>query len=336
MREKASTMALRSPFIILLLLASFSFFFVAEGLHHHHGSSLGLGRTCFGNGDGDHGAVPFKFDLKEKEKLRCVAVTYNNTSAGHREFGYAIAAAFRKDIQKIFYSDKELERLVEWCNGKGSLIFDRLVSAARSAYPMLFEEVEGMALGADVPLSTMLVNQFREELVQLVPSTVEKNVRGRGLCSSILVNQKDSQLLAHNDDWTQDWRDLAYWVVGTEVSPNPSVKSLDVSFGTWVYPGYLSGMDISWNTNGIMYTVNSLFPLRKPDPDGVGTAFIARDMLVARSVEDCERRAQGQPTTPASAMSYQIASFKDKRVSGTVFVLAKGTFFLTRLLFFCR
>lgn len=151
----------------------------------------------------------------------------------------------------------------------------------------------------------MLVNNFREELVQFVPSVSEYARVSK--CSTVFVNQPGSLGLGHNDDWTQDWRELAYWILANETQNDGSV----FSFGTWVYPGYLVGMDLTFNSYGVVYSVNSLFPTVF-EKGGLGTAFVARDLLYATDINDAIKRASHPGVS--SAMSYNLGSTKERRL----------------------
>eukprot|EP00947_MAST-08B_sp_MAST-8B-sp1_P004975 g4975.t1 len=74
-------------------------------------------------------------------------------------------------------------------------------------------------------------------------------------------------------------------------------------------------MDISWNSRGLVFTVNSLFP-RRYMRGGVGTAFVARHLLEATSLADAKARASF--LNVSSAMSYQLGwrSATKKRIEG--------------------
>ena len=261
--------------------------------------------------------------------LRIVHATFNNTRSGHYSLGKQIGLAQKRDIQTIFQNDQELASLVNYVttNSTGIQIFTSLKKAAQNQFPMYVQEVWGMANGANVNNITMMVNQFREELVQTAPH-LHKSQRkqGRGLCSSAFVHTSSSMLLGHNDDWTQNWRGQAYFIFGTMIdyidSAGQTIRGDDTTrnidstttfkFATWVYPGYLAGMDLSWNSHGMLYSVNSLFPIELPDRNGVGTAFVARDLLQAENMQDAIKRASN--SNVATAMSYNLGSLKEKRL----------------------
>ena len=252
--------------------------------------------------------------------LNIIHVDFNSTLSGHFHFGFVIGTAQRTNIQHIFQTDKELATLVTYStqNATGKQLFSNLVAAAQREFPQYFQEILGTAAGAQVSNVTLLVNQFREELVQTAPElSVRQRKQGRGLCSSAFVHTSSVLLLGHNDDWTQNWRGDAYWVFGkmkqmnTDTTSNSNVTTT-LQFATWVYPGYLPGMDLSWNSHGMLYSVNSLFPVQLPDPHGVGTAFVARHLLESTSMTDAIRRASNPRVS--TAMSYNLGSLNEHRL----------------------
>ena len=78
-----------------------------------------------------------------------------------------------------------------------------------------------------------------------------------------------------------------------------------------MYPGYLPGMELSWNAHGVVYSVNSLFPTHFLK-GGIGTTWAARDMLKSQSIADAIARAS--PVGVSTAMSYNLGSTVEKRL----------------------
>eukprot|EP00665_Eupelagonemidae_sp_cell47_P004779 gene4778-966_t len=234
--------------------------------------------------------------------LRLIEVAYADTPAGHTAFGTAIGKAAASEMAFLENApDPELAQLLALSvSAQGQQILAAFVNASRAAYPSYYREIEGMAAGSGVSLHTLLVNNFREELVQFLPNSSRLD-RRPGKCSTAVIATDAVRALGHNDDWTQDWRGAAYLVAANESRADGSV----LRHGSWVYPGYLPGMDVAWNSHGLVYTVNSLFPVDFQS-GGVGTAFAARDLLGATSLADATRRAS--PATVASAMSYTLGS----------------------------
>ena len=183
-------------------------------------------------------------------------------------------------------------------------MFASLTETAQKWGPLYMEEVKGMSAGSGVNVTALLVNQFREELVQFAPATAA-SPRRVAKCSSAFLNMDGVLALGHNDDWTQNWRNLSYWVIAHDGASGA------FKWGTWLYPGYLPGMDLSWNAHGLVYSVNSLFP-KHFLKGGLGTAFVARGLLEATSLDDAIARASVAGVS--TAMSYNLGSTVERRL----------------------
>ena len=147
--------------------------------------------------------------------VRTITLNLTDTPQGHFAFGQAIGMRFKSDLTTVLAhpGDPELRRLVAYVTDdpEGQAVFASLVKTAKGWAPLYYEEVKGMSAGSGVNMTALLVNQFREELVQFAPSTAKW--RRVGKCSSAFLNVDGVLALGHNDDWTQNWRNLSYWVI---------------------------------------------------------------------------------------------------------------------------
>eukprot|EP00930_Biecheleria_cincta_P023815 TRINITY_DN17135_c0_g1_i4.p1 TRINITY_DN17135_c0_g1~~TRINITY_DN17135_c0_g1_i4.p1 ORF type:complete len:295 (+),score=29.83 TRINITY_DN17135_c0_g1_i4:279-1163(+) len=167
------------------------------------------------------------------------------------------------------------------------------------------KEVEGMAAGAGVSLTRLLVNQLREEFSQWISTS-----RLQGHCTDAYAVNTTGGVTAigHNDDWGVYWRNATYFVIASALDSNGAVK---FRFGSWVYPGYLPGMQLNWNSHGLIWTVNSLFP-KSYRSSGVGTAWVARHMAEASSIDDLIARAADPRVS--TAMNYNLGNLNLKQL----------------------
>lgn len=233
--------------------------------------------------------------------LRTIFVDYeDDTSLGHFEFGRSIGEAVGDVIRRSWAYDVELERMERWVESEtGKQVYNDFVATSNISFPLYMNEVEGMAAGAGVPLKRFLVNQLREEFSQWV-STGSR----QGHCTdAYAVNETGgATALGHNDDWGVYWRNATYFVIATALDINGAAK---FRFGSWVYPGYLPGMQMNWNSRGLIWTVNSLFP-KSYRSSGVGTAWVARHMAEASSIDDLVARAADPRVS--TAMNYNLGN----------------------------
>mmetsp|Transcript_57996 Transcript_57996/g.155307 ORF Transcript_57996/g.155307 Transcript_57996/m.155307 type:complete len:391 (-) Transcript_57996:114-1286(-) len=241
--------------------------------------------------------------------VRTLFVEYRDGDAqGHFELGLAIGRAMGAVVRQAWEGDEELRAMEQWtASGEGQRIFDNLVGTSNRSFPLYTREVEGMAEGAQIPLRRMLVNQLREELAQWLSREDPRRPRV-GHCTDAYAVDPYAGVtaLGHNDDWDVYWRNATYVVVATALDAKGGVK---FRFGTWVYPGYLLGEQLNWNSYGLLWTCNSLFPQRFLD-DGVGTAWVARHMVEAKSLEDLIDRAADKRVT--TAMNYNVGTLQRK------------------------
>ncbi len=233
-------------------------------------------------------------------------------------------------------------------------IYLDLLMETNNAFPQYVRELKAMANAAGVDEEDLLLSNFREELLQLVPDDEMENVRrlrGSGhaddnefvstekrrkssrACTDVYIRSKNFAGYAHNDDWgTSLPKGLGYIV---EVySYNHGFEAVDAEFKggfvnlsmndsrfewtSFVYPGYLPGMDYSMTRRGLTMTVNSLFPKyyltgkgHSPvysNGSGVGTAFISRRALEAKDLRDMINIVSD--ARASTALSYNLGQVK--------------------------
>lgn len=233
-----------------------------------------------------------------------VAVSYEDSSEGHYQLGVTVGQQVGPWMRATLEGDPELSYLLSFTqqNATGQKLFKSLVKSSTAAFPMYSREVDGMAEGSGIDLVTLLVNQLREELLIYLPS--DAPVKRRGHCTTVYAFDKEKGVaaMAHNDDWMQNWREVSYYILATVLNSDKSVK---MKWSSWVYPGYLPGVDINFNSHGVAFTANSLFPVQYL-VQGVGTAWIMRHMLESNSVQELLMRATDRRA--AAAMSYNVGN----------------------------
>jgi len=227
---------------------------------------------------------------------------------GHYKFGYDIGVNYKYWIKKSFDNDFELQQMKNFVNNNpiGDNIFNNLVNESTKLFPFYTMEIKGIANGANIPFKLMLINQLREELSQWIYDDENKI----GHCTTIYSFKKNKiSLLAHNDDWTNNYRKLAYCIIATVYKPNSN--KIKYKFITWTYPGNLPGCDLNINSYGIAYTCNSLFP-KKYNDYGVGLAWISRNMLRSKSIKELINKASNNRVS--TALSYNIGNIHTSKL----------------------
>ena len=142
--------------------------------------------------------------------------------------------------------------------------------------PWVFDELRGMAEGSGVPLPTLFALNAGAELAQAA-GIFECTVAAVGPTGSV----DGHTLLAHNEDTTAGWGDLAY-VVKAEPDDAPA-------FAAFTYAGLLLHQGV--NAAGLGSVGNALYA-RDARP-GVPKLFQYRRALACRSLEAAVRTVTG-------------------------------------------
>ncbi len=201
----------------------------------------------------------------------------------HREIGRQIGEASRHLIVAgIAYYE-------EYHEAMGGLPFAAAereclayLPPARQALPGVVEELEGMAEGAGVPLSRLLVPNLGEELTcnadPAAGVTAPHADRG-GHCTSVAVCAGGRRLLGHNEDW---WAGDVDKNVLLRITTDDGTQILAMASACLLPP---TGI----NSHGVATAGNTLYA--DDQRVGVPNNFIRRSLLESRSLDDARRRA---------------------------------------------
>lgn len=113
----------------------------------------------------------------------------------------------------------------------------------------------------------------------------------------------------HSEEFPNSPSDSMYFVQQT-VS-NAHNKEV-YSFSSFTYPGVLPGWAPAWNSFGLGMSWNMLHPSKTLTSPNVAVAFVRRDVLSARSVEEAIRRAT--PNDLGLGQNLNLGSFHSKQV----------------------
>ncbi len=206
------------------------------------------------------------------------------------EIGFEVGSNFKERIQQAFSKSalynhlKEQDRLnPEW--------FNQLHEIAEKHYPQYLAEISGIADGADLTYRDVAIINFRGSFKA-----------ERVGCSTIIFNNQENIIVAHNEDHEAILGELAYLLM---VKLNNGT-----SFIAYTYPGCLPGFSFSFNSHGLVQTANAM-----PDPVakiGIPRHLLDRYMVEAPTIDDALQRAQINPRS--GGFSYNIASMYEKKV----------------------
>lgn len=225
--------------------------------------------------------------------------------------GRAVGASFSKRIKRAFVLDVVLQRLVKKVRetAHGKAIFDELKSHAKQRYPLYIAEVNGTASGAGVDFDTVLIANFRQELGTSEPA--DEGLWSPDACTDLLLRDTSHGVAgwAHNEDYATLFFDSVYFVQQIHVSTDGEEL---FSFSSFAYPGVLPGWAPGWNSYGIGMSWNVLFPSQMRPGPSVAVAFVCRDALTARSIEEAVHLAT--PEDLALGQNLNVGSFHTKQI----------------------
>jgi len=177
----------------------------------------------------------------------------------------------------------------DFVNTSGSL------AAVEASVPDLYEEMQGVAEGADVNFRDLFVYQsFDEFFVYLIESgTLDKSVSGHCTTAGVFGRQGKPNLVAHNNDIPIYHEELVT-VLHIKV-PDSDLEILQSTFA-----GQIGQNGV--NNRGVGVGINTVADL--PGGDGVPVSFHVRRIL------ECSDRAEAiahlQSATFGQAMNYTI------------------------------
>lgn len=197
------------------------------------------------------------------------------------------------------------QTLVPFCaTAQGGAYLSALVDANAAAYPDYVDEIRGIAAGSGVDISLLFMLMFEDELGTFVEAGDVS--RGADACSDVHLNSAGATILGHNED--------SYYAVGEgivlmDATIEANERHEEYSFVALQYPGYLPGVAFGFNSHHIAISCNGLFPVQA-SPTGLGSSWIARDLLGSVSLADAIGRARVQ--APACGHSFNLLSFRSE------------------------
>ncbi|KAF4693588.1 hypothetical protein FOZ60_010513 [Perkinsus olseni] len=195
--------------------------------------------------------------------IPAVHVAYTDDVRGHFDFGYQVGYALRDHIQAAVKIDVALMELVDWHRiSDEAQEWLRLYSnSARKAYPKTHAEMRGLSRGTGLPMDTVLLANHRNEMKLLMArsnqSVAEKRVE-RG-CTDVHWRRDGWVGWAHNEDYDWPMSHRPGYIIYATVY-DPIEAKVRQRWAAYTYPLGLSGLAVSVNSDGIVSTVNALYP----------------------------------------------------------------------------
>ncbi len=139
--------------------------------------------------------------------------------------------------------------------------------AVQAQYPLIWQELEGLAQGLEATIDQVFAWNCRGDLVR---STSDG-------CTTVAgINAAGQRIIAHNEDGFPQLRDDCALVT---VTPDNGLR-----FTSFAYPGSICGHTFSVNEKGIVNTVNNIRAVHRPQ--GLPRQILARASLNANTLDE--------------------------------------------------
>jgi hypothetical protein len=242
-------------------------------------------------------------------------------SGTHRQIGRQIGQILQQPIQTYIYSQTTYcvptyESLgwineINQTNTLYSQNFRRLKRVNKDNYPEYAQEIKGIAEGAQVPEDYIWALNFQDEeyVTDLGGQRVKSgNIEKADGCSNLFYQDADGNVLfGHNEDGDPTMAGPGVGMVILHVNVNDPEYGDLYNYTVGYYLGMLPGWSFGFNSYGIVFDMNSLYPLQLGR--GLGTAFTSRDVFSAKNID--EAIAKAAPFGASLGISANIGSLDE-------------------------
>jgi len=241
--------------------------------------------------------------------VACTALAVTNTTmpsyyaVGEDPFklGVSIGEQQKDNFQKLVVADPSLKTVLRPWKDHHPQDYKAFCDANKAAYPDIYEEIRGIAHGAELEEDDTILLMLRPEIESLVADE-NKTEFANDNCFDIINNPADGKgyaFIAHNEDWTP-----AYKPFGFVLHENMPFSKGAKHITAFTYPASPVGFTFGYNDFGVVTSCNGLNP--KPCRAGkLGRYFINRDVLAATSVDDAIDRLK--KAAPNSALGFGMS-----------------------------
>lgn len=231
---------------------------------------------------------------------------YEAPKGNNYEVGFAIGKQFAQRIQDFCNNYEPLKvTLRPFFQNKlsnikldGSKIVADFIEDQKAIYPHYVEELRGISDGSGVDMDTLWLINLEIEINGIVAINKKDE---KEHCSDVHVNNQDTLAMGHNEDALPIIGEYAY-LVRMQVNDEPVITGYN-------YPAMLMGYTFGMNSNGIAFTINTIWP-KNVTNRGVTVAFMCRELFAAKSVEDAIHIFRTRSKVMSNGMSLNLGSVK--------------------------
>lgn len=166
-------------------------------------------------------------------------------------------------------------------------------SLVQSQYPLIWQELEGLAEGLEAPFDEVFAWNCRGDLVR---STSDG-------CTTVAGSTAEGELIiAHNED---GFSQLRHDCVIVSITPDDGL-----AFTSFAYPGSICGHTFAVNEKGVVNTVNNIRALHRPR--GIPRQVLARAALNSATLDEAISILTTEPR--AGAFHHTVGQMGDSRL----------------------
>jgi len=247
--------------------------------------------------------------------VACAAFAVTNTTmpsyyavgSNPRELGRSIGMQQKDAFQQLVQADPSLITILRpWMEANKS-DYDSFVKVNKEAYPDIFEEICGIADGAGLNESDVILLMLRPEIEAIVePHPPNDN------CFDIICNAEGKNaFVAHNEDWTPAYKPFGFVLHEDMAFTDTKVNAQHIT--AFTYPASPVGFTFGYNSEGLVTSCNGLNPI--PCKVGkLGRYFINRDVLAAKTIDDALDRLRKAAPNAALGFGMSIGRVGSRRL----------------------
>lgn len=211
---------------------------------------------------------------------------FADTAGGHRDFGRRLGEEMRHEVEEFCFTDRWYLHAWQGLQEREDVkVFSEKLKAYNQVkYPMYWEEIHGLSMGSGVDIERIWVVIGMQEILGYMESAEAGRPRG---CSDLVT----PNMIHHNEDGTFGLLERGRFVKFMFYDQNartPQTKE-DWAVG-FCYPGALPGWGPAYNSHGVVYSINFLFPTFPTveseviAPIGSCVALYSRDIVFSDTI----------------------------------------------------
>ncbi|CAM3149347.1 Acyl-coenzyme A:6-aminopenicillanic acid acyl-transferase [Paracoccus aminovorans] len=210
-----------------------------------------------------------------------------------REIGRALGLAGREAVHRHLPGSEYFRAMTGPAHAAAVA---RMAEATRARFPAIWDEIEGLAEGLDMPVEAVFAWNCRGDLLARVPDG----------CTTVMV-PGEAPVLAHNEDGLPFFRGACFIA---------EVAGLDApAFRAFCYPGSIPGHTFAFNAAGLAQTVNNL-RLTGVEPD-IPRMVLGRAVIGSHSLD--QALAVLEAGAGSGGFHFALSSTADRRILSVEF-----------------